>query len=108
METHGDTGTPGQIDPNKPPTGAKPDGLIPIVAAFVNDTASPERQTVTLVNTSDRAIALARWSLHDKIINAMPLSSSMVPGEALRVDANKPFALSNRGGIISLIDQRGV
>lgn len=85
-----------------------PDGLVRIVAACVNDTASPERETVTLLNSSDRSIDLAGWHLKDKLKNAMALDGSIAAGETLRVVVKPPLALSNKGGIISLLDARGI
>jgi uncharacterized protein YukJ len=103
-----DRGVPGRIDPNEPPTLDKPDGLVRVVAALVNSKESPEREFVTILNTADRDISLDGWRLADKEKRTMPLTGTLAPGAATRVAAAVPFALSNRGGIITLLDDRGV
>jgi hypothetical protein len=82
--------------------------LVRIVAALVNDVASPEQETVTLLNTADRAIDLQGWALADKMKHRMPLSGTIGKGGTLTISVEKPLELSNRGGIISLLDERGV
>ncbi len=99
---------PGVIPQHHVPTSDKPDGLIRIVAALVNDTAAEERETVTLLNTSSQAIDLAGWVLKDKEKKASPLTGAIGPGDTLRVLVQKPMSLSNKGGIITLLDERGV
>lgn len=88
------------------PTDALPDGLVRIVAALINPSSSPEREFVTLLNTSNQTVDLAGWHLADKQKNRMPLSGTLPPGVALRVEIAAPMALSNRGGIITLLDER--
>ncbi|WP_413990342.1 DUF2278 family protein [Labrys okinawensis] len=90
-----------------PPLGV-PDGLVRIVAAYVNDTKSPERETVTLLNTADVAVDLTGWLIKDKLKHAMPLSGSIEAGATKVVQIQKPTELSNKGGIITLLDARGV
>jgi uncharacterized protein YukJ len=90
-----------------PPFDA-PDGLVRIVAALVNDVNSPERETVTLLNTADVPVDLSGWTLRDKNKNAMPLFNAIPPGATMVVDVAAPVSLSNRGGIISLVDGNGV
>jgi uncharacterized protein YukJ len=99
---------PGVIPPAHVPTVDLPDGLVRIVAALVNDTASPERETVTLLNTSHEDVGLDRWALADRMKAKTPLSGRILAGETLRVEVKAPMALSNKGGIISLLDSRGV
>ena len=101
-------GVPGRIETHEAPTLDKPDGLVRIVAALVNSKESPERETVTLLNASDGEIALDGWRLADKMKNKMTLSGTIGPGASLMVEAKPPFVLSNQGGIISLLDERGV
>ena len=48
------------IDPDVIPPLDVPDGLVRIIAAYVNDVRTPERETVTLLNTSDRPVDLER------------------------------------------------
>ncbi len=90
------------------PTADRPDGLIRIVGALVNDIHSPERETVTLMNTSSREIPLSGWKLADKLKNKMPLDGSIGPGQTKTIAIAAPVTLSNQGGIITLIDDRGI
>lgn len=99
---------PGMVPLHHVPTTDLPDGLVRIVAALVNDTRDPERETVTLLNSSAQPVSLAGWSIADKMKNRMPLDGQIGPGEALRLEVKAPVTLSNRGGIISLLDERGV
>lgn len=112
---HSDDTDANPTDPGRPPADGDrvppfdaPDGLVRIVAALVNDTASPEREFVTLLNTADVAVDLTGWAIKDKQKNAMPLSGEIAAGETLRIPVAAPVALSNRGGIITLLDGRGI
>lgn len=67
------------IIPDTIPTLEVPDGLVRIIAAYVNDTASPEHETVTLLNTSDRPVDLTGWLLKDKMKAATSLSGTLPP-----------------------------
>jgi uncharacterized protein YukJ len=99
---------PGVIPHNHVPTADRPDGLVRIAAALVNDVTTPEHETVTLLNTSHQDVDLSGWSLKDKMKAATPLSGVLKAGETLRVDVKAPMTLSNKGGIITLLDDRGV
>jgi uncharacterized protein YukJ len=90
------------------PTVNDPDGLVRIVAALVNDVRTPERETVTLLNTSGGAVDLAGWLLLDKVEAKMPLSGELGPGEAKRFVVQPPVALSNKGGLITLVNEDGL
>jgi hypothetical protein len=100
------------VDRDTIPTTDVPDGLLRIIAALVNDTASPERESVTLLNTSDRAVALDGWALLDKQKHRQGLGGSIGAGDTLKValigTGSNPVQLSNKGGIITLLDQRGI
>jgi uncharacterized protein YukJ len=93
--------------PSVPPTDDLPDGLVQIVGALVNASSSPERETVTLINTSNRDIDLTGWQLADKQKNKMSLSGTLAAGRTLLVPVQSPVVLSNKGGIITLLDERG-
>lgn len=90
------------------PTADRPDGLIQIVAALVNDIHSPERETVTLLNTSNSKIYLDGWIIADKQKNKMPLNGTIGPGTTRTINITEPVTLSNQGGIITLLDDRGL
>jgi uncharacterized protein YukJ len=105
----GEEGEPRNPDPITPqPTEALPDGLVRIVSAMVNSIESPEKEWVNILNASDRAISLAGWQLADKQKAKMPLSGTIEPGAPLRIDIQPPVALSNKGGIITLLNQNGL
>jgi len=94
--------------PTPLPTSEDPQGLIRIVAALVNSVKSPEVEVVTLVNASPRDISLQGWALADTQKNKQKLSGSLKSGEARAVRVDKPVALSNKGGIITLLDETGL
>ena len=90
------------------PTTDRPDGIVRIVAALVNDTKTPERETVTLLNTSPKSVKLNGWSLHDKAEAKTPLSGELAAGEAKPFVVQPPMALSNKGGLITLVNADGL
>ncbi|WP_201842754.1 lamin tail domain-containing protein, partial [Microvirga zambiensis] len=96
------------VDPNRIPPLDVPDGLVRIIAAYVNDVRTPERETVTLLNTADVAVDLAGWQIADKQKNRFSLSGSIEAGSTRVIVMENPVKLSNKGGIISLLDARGV
>ena len=101
---HTDDQTGHRID--GPATGH--DGMLRIAAALVNSNASPEIETVTLLNVTDGAVDLAGWRLLDRTKNAMPLSGQLAAGETLRVTVAAPMVLSNKGGVITLVNAQGL
>lgn len=102
-------GVPINPDPIQPvPTETLPDGLVRIVAAMVNSKESPEKEWVLILNTSDRTVPLDGWALADKQKAKMPLSGALDAGAVLKVDIRPPVALSNKGGIISLLNRNGL
>jgi uncharacterized protein YukJ len=90
------------------PTVDEPHGLIRIVAALANSIQSPEIETVTLLNTSPQAVNLAGWALADKNKNKFALSGSIAAGAALLVTIAPPMQLSNKGGIITVLNEQGL
>ena len=105
---------PGPDEPINPdpvvpqPTDILPDGLVRIVAAMVNSKGSPEKEWVILLNTSDRAIPLTGWELVDKQKARLRLHGTLDGGAILKVDIKPPVALSNKGGTITLLNDRGL
>lgn len=95
-------------NPTQPPTEDLPDGLVRIVGALVNSKESPEKEWVLLLNTSDRTLSLDGWKLADKQKAKQPLSGSLEAGAVKRVDIQAPVALSNKGGIITLLNDEGL
>ncbi len=100
-------GTHGGGNPMTP--GHDPDFQARIIAAMVNPVGpAPEAETVTLLNTTTQAVDLTGWFLADKQKNKMPLSGSIPKGGTLQVSVEMPMQLSNSGGIITLLNNRGV
>jgi hypothetical protein len=75
---------------------------------MVNAKETPEHEWVYLLNTSDQAQPLAGWQLADKQKAKMPLAGELAAGAVLKVDIVPPVALSNKGGIITLLNQQGL
>ena len=97
--------------PSQPPplpTADDPQGLVRIVAALVNSVQSPEVEIVTLLNASPREINLQGWTLLDSQKSKQKLTGKLKSGEARAVRVEKPLALSNKGGIISILDEAGL
>jgi hypothetical protein len=103
-----DNPEPGVINPLEPPTALKPDRHVRIIAALVNDTASPEVETVTILNTGATPVELTGWRLADKQKNKMPLSGTLERGGVSTVRVELPMQLSNQGGIISILNDEGL
>ncbi|WP_199699206.1 lamin tail domain-containing protein [Oleomonas cavernae] len=74
----------------------------------MNDVKTPERETVTLLNTADIPIDLAGWTIKDKQKNSLPLSGSIAAGTTKIIEIDTPVTLSNKGGIITLLNAQGV
>lgn len=83
-------------------------GLIQIVAALVNAKEAVEVEWVTVINTSPDQINLNGWSVLDIRKNKQPLSGIIKGGEAKTIQIKKPVELSNKGGIITLLDDKGL
>lgn len=103
--------------PNKPhrpvdadviPTLLVPDGLVRIVGAYVNDIRTPERESVTLLNTADVPVDLSGWAIADTLKHKTVLQGTIAPGEAKVFAVADTVHLSNRGGLITLLDSRGI
>ena len=99
---------PAPPGPPEPPTGDEPHGLVRIVAALVNPTASPEVEVVTLLNTAPHAVDLAGWVLLDTQKKRLPLSGVLAAGGTRAITVTQPLALSNQGGVITLLDEHGL
>jgi uncharacterized protein YukJ len=86
----------------------EPQGTVQIIGALVNSIASPEVETVTILNTSPRDITLTGWRLADKMKNKHDLQGTLRAGATLTVVVRPPMQLSNKGGIITLLDDDGL
>ncbi len=98
----------GPPTPPELPTSDDPQGLVRIIAALVNATQSPEVEVVTLLNTSPHDIDLTGWALLDTQKMRLPLSSALGAGATRTVQVQQPLALSNKGGVITLVDDKGL
>jgi uncharacterized protein YukJ len=92
-----------------PGAGSEPDHQVRIIAAMVNPIGpAPEKETVTLLNTTAQPISLNGWKLADKAKNKMPLSGTIPAGGTVLVNVKAPVQLSNQGGIITLLNASGL
>lgn len=94
--------------PGSRPTPQHPDGAIRIVAALVNGAESPEAEFVTLLNTTNAEIDLTGWSLADQEKKKTSLEGKLTAGSTTRVKVTNPMALSNKGGLITLLNAEGL
>ncbi len=100
--------TPGPPPGPVPPTADEPNGLVRIVAALVNSVKSPEQEVVTLINTAPHDVSLEGWALLDTQKARLPLKGTLRAGATTTVPLSRPLALSNKGGVITVIDERGL
>jgi hypothetical protein len=85
-------------------------GGVRIVAALINPQGhDPGSETVTLINIGPTLQNLEGWRIEDRNGKSQSLTGmSIEPGNALRVTLDPAGAqLSNKGGKISLLDDRG-
>jgi uncharacterized protein YukJ len=99
---------PGPPPEPAPPTSEEPDGLVRIVAALVNSTKSPEQEVVTLINTAPHDLSLAGWALLDTQKARLPLQGTLRAGATMTVSLSPPLALSNKGGVITVVNEKGL
>ncbi len=87
------------------------DGIIRIIAAKINPEGNDTgKETVTLINTSPDSIDLNGWSIVDKNKKREILSGLELRGcETVSIKLSGSGAqLSNKGGIITLLDNNGI
>ena len=65
-------------------------------------------EIVTLLNTAPHDVNLSGWALLDTQKKRLPLSEVLSAGATRVVRVSQPFALSNQGGIITLVDETGL
>src|SRR5262249_1194578 len=84
------SGSPDLGPATTPPT-AEPDGDVVIAAAVVNPVGPDEGgETVTLLNTTQRALNLSGWVLLDRLENRFPLSGTVKAGDSHVVAVSSP------------------
>jgi uncharacterized protein YukJ len=97
------------LGPANKPNAAEPDGSVRIVAALVNPVGpAPERETVTLINTTAAAVDLTGWRLLDRLKHPLPLSGGIEAGATRVVEVVAPVQLGNSGGLITLLNKDGL
>ncbi|AKG23751.1 DUF2278 family protein [Calothrix sp. 336/3] len=81
-----------------------------IVAAAINPLGDDSgKETVILINSSPEVINLTNWSLADKLKQKYRLQGTINPGETLKVQIpQKTIQLDNQGGIITLLNDKGI
>lgn len=85
------------------------DYIVQIVAALVNPIgADAGKETVTLLNTSPKAIDLKGWAIANQLKNKYPLSGTIAPGATLAITLPPELPLSSKGGIITLLNSSGL
>ncbi len=89
--------------------GVQPDHTVRIIAALVNPPGpSPEKETVTLLNTTPQPINLNGWAIADKLKHKHVLGGSLEPGGTIQIALPQGVQLGNDGGIITLLDTQGL
>jgi uncharacterized protein YukJ len=87
------------------------ENLIFIVSAMVNPVGDERAgENVTLLNVSDQEVDIGNWSIADKHKRKKIIESQvMKPGEFITVQlSGGKTQFSNKGGIITLLDKKGV
>jgi len=86
------------------------DSRVRIVAALVNPLGADKGlESITILNVTPKPIDLKGWTIADKNKKKMPLSVSLKAGQAstIKIKAGE-IDLPNEGGIISLLDKKGL
>jgi hypothetical protein len=79
------------------------------VGALVNPSGpAPEPETFTLLNASPETVQLDGWTIADRAKNMQTLSGEIPAGATVTLPVRPPVQLGNRGGIITLLDDRGL
>lgn len=95
--------------PGPQPSPTEPDHTIRIVGALVNPKGpAPERETVTILNASPAAISLAGWQIADRLKHKHSLTGTINAGASSVIRLPPTVQLGNKGGIITLLDNRGL
>lgn len=85
--------------------------VVRIIAALVNPTADdPGRESVTLINTGSTPADMNNWTIADQNKRKEVLRGLVIPpGDTVRILlTGRDAQLSNKGGIITLLDPAGI
>jgi hypothetical protein len=69
---------------------------------------APEQETVTLLNASPGSIELTGWKIADRLKKTHTLSGTVNAGTTLVVTLPQTVQLGNKGGIITLLNDKGL
>lgn len=105
----GGSSTPPPEPPVDEPIDAR-DKDVRIIAALINPEGHDYGlESITLLNTTPDSIDLDGWAIADKNKKKAYLSGSIGAGETRRITlSGKDAQLSNKGGIITLLDRKGL
>jgi uncharacterized protein YukJ len=93
--------------PGPVPGPTEPDRVVRIVGALVNPVGpAPEPETITLLNASPGPVPLDGWTIADRFENRQSLTGTIAAGTTLKVLVQPPVQLGNKGGTITLLDDR--
>jgi len=94
-------------EPGPAPGPDEPDKVVRIVGALVNPIGpAPEPEAVTLLNASPEPVELTGWTLTDRLKNKQSLTGMIAAGTTLTVPVRPPVQLGNKGGSVTLLDDR--
>ena len=115
IHTDDHTGNPLPIgtrpEPVPGPTPIQVNVPVKIIAALVNPPGDDVgKESVTLINTSPEKVDLSGWALADSLKRKHPLKGiSLAPGAVVTVPlTGEDIQLGNNGGIITLLDSKGI
>ncbi|MBZ0283715.1 MAG: DUF2278 family protein [Anaerolineae bacterium] len=96
-------------EPTNPDIEGETDKVVRIIAALVNPLGGdPEVETVTILNTAPDAINLDGWAIADRMKRQHVLSGMIGAGEALLITLSDGVSMSNKGGLITLLNAQGL
>lgn len=84
------------------------EGVIKIIAARIANNQDIDKPTVTILNISNFEMSLNGWSIVDTQKNHMSIEGKINAGAAKTISIEDPFILSDKGGLITLVDEQGI
>ncbi|WP_406662037.1 DUF2278 family protein [Methanolobus sp. ZRKC3] len=102
--------TTGHAIPNKCGRAPEEEEAVKIIAALVNPKGhDPGYESIILLNPTPDPINLEGWAIADKNKKKYYLQETIKAGETMRITlSGKNTQLSNKGGIISLLNKEGL
>jgi hypothetical protein len=107
---HTDDTTGHALDDTPPRPGTAGTEPARVIAALVNPIGgAPEAETITLINASPAPIDLTGWRIADRGKHTCPVpAGELAAGATVVITPSNGVALGNNGGIITLLDPRGL